>query len=50
MIISSGKILIIDARVTPAPKETNKAGSAQHIKVVDEAKRVRNPMLFDSFI
>ena len=50
MIINSGKIFTIDARVAPAPKKTNKAGSAQHIKVVDEAIRVRNPILLDSFI
>ena len=49
MIISSGKIFTIDARVAPAPRATNMAGSAQHINVEDEASSVRNPRI-DSFI
>ncbi len=50
IIINSGKIFTIDARVAPAPRLTNIAGRAQHIKVDDEARRARSPKPFDSFI
>ena len=40
--------MTIDARVAPAPMDTNNAGNAQQINVDDDAKRVIIPILLDS--
>ena len=46
--INCGKVLTKPANEAPIPNVTNKAGSAQQIKVPDERKRVRNA--FQRFI
>jgi len=49
IIISSGNILTIDARVAPAPTPTKIAGNAQQINVDNDAMRVIILTLVDSF-